>query len=132
MPMMENTSLTIRRKQRVVNRMIIPLIGLIIGILLGIFLPISIPVQYSSYMSVAILAALDSVFGGVRASIEKTFDIEIFISGFFGNAILAAILTYIGDQLGVPIFYAAIFAFGVRLFQNFAIIRREIFSSHKN
>lgn len=115
-----------------VNNLIIPLIGLIIGVLLGIYLPISIPVQYSTYMSVAILAALDSVFGGIRSSIEKTFNIEIFISGFFGNAILAAILTYIGDQLGVPIYYAAIFAFGVRLFQNFAIIRRYIFSSHKN
>jgi small basic protein len=115
-----------------VNKLIIPLIGLIIGVLLGIFLPISIPIQYSTYMSVAILAALDSVFGGIRSSIEKTFNIEIFISGFFGNAILAAILTYMGDQLGVPIYYAAIFAFGVRLFQNFAIIRRYIFSSHKN
>lgn len=112
--------------------MIIPVIGLLIGVLLGLFLPWSIPVQYSTYMSVAILAALDSVFGGIRSSIEKNFNIEIFISGFFGNAILAAILTYIGDQLGVPIYYAAIFAFGVRLFQNFAIIRRHIFSAHKN
>lgn len=112
--------------------MIIPVIGLLIGVLLGLFLPWSIPVQYSTYMSVAILAALDSVFGGIRSSIDKNFNIEIFISGFFGNAILAAILTYIGDQLGVPIYYAAIFAFGVRLFQNFAIIRRQIFSAHKN
>ena len=130
--MMEDTNLIIKRKQRVVNKLIIPLLGLIIGVLLGIFLPVSIPVQYSTYMSVAILAALDSVFGGIRSSIEKTFNIEIFISGFFGNAILAAILTYMGDRLGVPIYYAAIFAFGVRLFQNFAIIRRYIFSSHKN
>ena len=106
--------------------MIIPIIGLLVGIVIGILSPITIPIQYSSYMSVAILAALDSVFGGIRSSIEKTFNIEIFISGFFGNAVLAAILTYIGDQLGVPIYYAAIFAFGVRLFQNFAIIRRYI------
>ncbi len=112
------------------NRLIIPIVGLLIGVLLGFFLPMSIPVQYSTYMSVAILAALDSVFGGIRSSMEKTFDIKIFISGFFGNAILAAILTYMGDQLGVPMYYAAIFAFGVRLFQNFAIIRRYIFGSH--
>lgn len=111
--------------------MIIPIIGLLIGIIIGLLSPITIPIQYSSYMSVAILAALDSVFGGIRSSIEKTFDIEIFISGFFGNAVLAAILTYIGDQLGVPIYYAAIFAFGVRLFQNFAIIRRYILTGHK-
>lgn len=106
--------------------MIIPLIGLLAGILLGLLLPVTIPIQYTTYMSIAILASLDSVFGGIRSSIEKTFDMEIFISGFFGNAILAAILTYMGDKLGVPMYYAAIFAFGVRLFQNFAIIRRHI------
>ncbi len=111
--------------------MIIPLIGLLIGIALGILSPVKIPLVYSTYMSVAILAALDSVFGGIRSSMEKTFNIQIFISGFFGNAILAAILTYTGDQLGVPMYYAAIFAFGVRLFQNFAIIRRYIFSGIK-
>ncbi|HNR05651.1 MAG TPA: small basic family protein [Bacillota bacterium] len=111
--------------------MIIPIIGLLLGIVIGILSPITIPIQYSSYMSVAILAALDSVFGGIRSSIEKTFNIEIFMSGFFGNAVLAAILTYIGDQLGVPIYYAAIFAFGVRLFQNFAIIRRYVLMEHK-
>ncbi|MDD4503680.1 MAG: small basic family protein [Clostridiaceae bacterium] len=109
----------------------IPIIGLLLGIAIGLVLPITIPIQYSSYMSVAILAALDSVFGGIRSSIEKTFNIEIFISGFFGNAVLAAILTYIGDQLGVPIYYAAIFAFGVRLFQNFAIIRRYMLIGFK-
>ena len=111
--------------------MIIPIIGLLLGVIIGLLSPITIPIQYSSYMSVAILAALDSVFGGIRSSIEKTFNIEIFISGFFGNAVLAAILTYIGDQLGVPIYYAAIFAFGVRLFQNFAIIRRYILMGNK-
>ena len=106
--------------------MIIPLLGLLLGILLGMLSPVTIPIQYTTYMSIAILAALDSVFGGIRSSLENTFDIEIFISGFFANAILAAMLAYIGDQLGVPIYYAAIFAFGVRLFQNFAIIRRYI------
>ena len=87
--------------------------------------PVTMPINIL-HMSIAILAALDSVFGGLRSSLENTFDIEIFISGFFANTVLAAILTYIGDQLGVPIYYAAVFAFGVRLFQNFAIIRRYI------
>lgn len=111
--------------------MIVPLLGLLLGVLLGLLSPLTIPIQYSTYMSIAILAALDSVFGGVRSSMENTFDVEVFISGFFANAVLAAILTYIGDQLGVPIYYAAIFAFGVRLFQNFAIIRRYILARLK-
>ncbi|WP_352418556.1 small basic family protein [Proteiniborus sp.] len=103
------------------------LIGIIIGVLIGIYLPITYSASYSLYVSVAILACLDSVFGGLRATLEKTFNTEIFISGFFGNAILAAFLAYVGDRLGVPLYYAAIFAFGGRLFQNFAIIRRLLF-----
>ncbi|WP_053956897.1 small basic family protein [Inediibacterium massiliense] len=104
--------------------MIIAIIGLIIGVSLGWYLPVTYPTSYSLYMSVAILAALDSVFGGIRAYMEEKFNSAIFISGFFGNAILAGFLAYTGDRLGVPLYYAAIFTFGGRLFQNFAVIRR--------
>ncbi|SFI15915.1 Small basic protein [Tindallia magadiensis] len=105
---------------------IIAIIGLIIGIVLGLYLPVSYPAALSLYISVAILASLDSVFGGFRASLENKFDTEIFVTGFFSNAILAAFLAYIGDKLGVPLYYAAVFAFGGRLFQNFATIRRHL------
>ncbi|MGI6113464.1 MAG: small basic family protein [Mahellales bacterium] len=112
--------------------MLLPLIGVIVGIIIGLMLDINIPAAYSSYMSIAVLAALDSVFGGIRASIEKKFETDVFISGFFGNAILAAVLAYIGDRLDVPIYLAAIFAFGSRLFQNFAILRRYFLESLRN
>lgn len=103
----------------------LPILGMIIGILIGVFLiPINIPQQYSNYMAVAILASMDSVFGGVVATMEGKFDMKIFVSGFFGNALLAAALAYIGDQLGIQIHLAAIFAFGNRLFLNFAKVRR--------
>lgn len=105
--------------------MIFAILGLIIGVLFGLRLNITYPAKYALYISVAILASLDSVFGAVRAMLEDTFNTEIFVSGFFTNAILAGFLAYIGDQLGVPLYYAAIFAFGGRLFQNFAIIRRH-------
>lgn len=101
-------------------------VGILIGIIAGVFLPYKIPVAYSSYTAVAILAALDTVFGGLRAYLEGKFDTKVFISGFFGNALLAGFLAYIGDLLGVPIYLAAIFAFGTRLFNNFATIRRYI------
>lgn len=103
----------------------LPILGMIIGILIGVFfIPVNIPQQYSIYMAVAILAALDSVFGGVASTMQGKFDIKIFISGFFGNALLAAGLAYIGDQLGLQLYLAAIFAFGNRIFLNFAVIRR--------
>lgn len=109
----------------------IPLIGLILGIILGMFLKIDIPAAYSTYVPVAILAALDSVFGGVRASLEGKFQSDIFISGFFGNVIIASLLAYLGDRLNVPIYLAAVFVFGSRLFNNFAIIRRLIIDMAK-
>ncbi len=110
----------------------LPILGIIIGIVLGLVLPLQIPTNYASYMSIAVLAALDSVFGGIRASFEDNFQTDIFISGFFGNAFLAAGLAYIGDRLDVPIYQAAIFAFGMRLFQNFAALRRHFLGYLRN
>ncbi|MDF2928025.1 MAG: hypothetical protein K0Q75_263 [Anaerospora sp.] len=70
--------------------MVLPIIGLIIGVIIGTIFPISIPAEYAKFMSVALLASLDSVFGGLRAGIEEKFDNTVFITGFFTNALLAA------------------------------------------
>lgn len=102
----------------------IAFIGLLIGVLIGAVWKINIPDKFSPYMSVAILACLDSVFGAIRASLSKNFQADIFISGFFGNAVLAAGLAFLGDKLGIPIHFAAVIVFGGRVFDNFAIIRR--------
>lgn len=104
----------------------LPILGLIVGITLGWLSPLALPTTAARYLSVAVLAALDSIFGGVRAGLENNFDNKVFLSGFFSNAILAAGLAYIGERLGVELYTAAVFAFGVRLFQNLAIIRRHI------
>ncbi len=104
--------------------MALPITGLIIGLIIGISFPITVPVEYAKFMSVALLASLDSVFGGLRAGIEEKFDNTVFITGFFTNALLAAGLVYIGDRLGIDLYYVALLAFGLRIFQNLAIIRR--------
>ena len=79
---------------------------------------------YSSYLSIAIIAALDTVFGGIASVVKKNFDLKIFLSGFFGNSILAIALTYLGNKLNVDIYLAAIIVFVGRMFTNLAIIRR--------
>lgn len=104
--------------------MLLPIIGLGVGILLGILFPYSLPQEYAKFLSVALLASLDSVFGGLRAAAEEKFDNTVFISGFFTNALLAAILVYSGERLGIDLYYVALLAFGLRIFQNLAIIRR--------
>ncbi|TEB17989.1 hypothetical protein Psfp_00112 [Pelotomaculum sp. FP] len=102
------------------------LISLAAGVAMGLNLPLVLPQAYAKYMSVAALAALDSVFGGIRAAMEEHFDNTIFITGFFSNALLAAGLAYFGERLGMDLYLAAVVAFGVRLFQNLAIIRRHL------
>ena len=102
----------------------IAFIGLLLGVLLGLIFDINIPEKFSPYMSVAILACLDSVFGAFRASLNKDFKADIFIAGFFGNSLLAAALAYLGDKLGIPIYIAAVIVFGGRIFDNFGAIRR--------
>ncbi|SDF07045.1 Protein of unknown function [Sporolituus thermophilus DSM 23256] len=62
--------------------MILPVAGLVIGLIIGIMFPISVPAEYAKFMSVALLASLDSVFGGLRAGIEEKFDNTVFITGF--------------------------------------------------
>ena len=79
---------------------------------------------YSSYLAIAVIAALDSVFGGINSVINKNFDLKIFVTGFFGNAILAILLTILGQKLNVDIYLAAIVVFVGRMFVNLAMIRR--------
>ncbi|MFS8641234.1 MAG: small basic family protein [Symbiobacteriaceae bacterium] len=101
------------------------IVGFIAGILIGILSPFTLPVAYARYLSIAVVAALDTAFGGLRASLEGTYDNAIFITGFFTNALLAAGLVYLGDRIGVDNLYiAGVVAMGIRMFQNLGIIRR--------
>ena len=104
----------------------IELVGLIVGLVIGCFLPWHVPSQYSLSVATGLLAALDSALGGMNARIKKSFNLSIFLSGFFGNAIIAVFLTWLGDKLGLPLYLAAVVVFGTRMFQNFAEIRREL------
>ncbi|WP_033543517.1 small basic family protein [Planococcus sp. CAU13] len=104
------------------------ILGLILGVSLGLLTDIRIPPEYANYLSIAVLAALDTLFGGIRAHLQQVYDDKVFVSGFFFNILLAAGLAFLGVHLGVDLYLAAIFAFGVRLFQNIAVIRRIILS----
>ena len=98
-------------------------LGCLIGVILGVNAPI-ISYTYSGYLAIAIIAALDSIFGGISATLKGNFDFKVFVSGFFGNAILSMLLTYLGDKLNVDIYLAAIVVFVNRMFLNLTIIRK--------
>lgn len=110
----------------------LPLIGLALGILLGSVFTLSVPIIYAKYLSIAVLAALDSLLGGVRGIIEDSFDGTILLSGFFVNTLLAAALAYLGDHLGVDLYLAAVIALGIRLFSNLGFIRRDLILRYRN
>ena len=99
------------------------LIGCVLGAIVGINAPI-ISYSYSSYLAIAIIAALDSVFGGIAGTLKGEFNFKVFISGFFCNSILSMLLTYLGNKLNVDIYLAAIVVFVGRMFNNLGTIRR--------
>ena len=100
------------------------IIGCLLGIIFGMNAPI-IPYSYSAYLAIAIIAAFDSVFGGITSALNKNFDLKIFVSGFFGNAILSILLMMLGQKLNVDIYLAAIIVFVGRMFTNLSIMRRH-------
>lgn len=103
------------------------IVGCVLGVVIGFITP-TIPYTVSQYLAIGIVAALDSVFGGIASNIKKNFDMKVFISGFFVNAILAMLLTYLGEKLNVDIYLAAIIVFVGRMFNNLGIIRRYYLS----
>lgn len=107
------------------------MLGVILIVLFGVLgfivgSDIVVPYAFSEYIAVAILAFLDSLFGGITSSIQKKFKLSVFISGFFGNAIIAIFLVYLGQKLNVDIYLAAVIVFSSRILNNFSIIRREV------
>lgn len=91
----------------------------------------TLPTQYAQYFSLAALAGLDSLIGGIRAGTEGKFKSDVFISGFLTNALLAALLAYLGDLMGQPLGLAALVALGGRIFVNLSIIRRHWMEGHE-
>ena len=105
--------------------MLLPLVGLFVGVAAGLLLNVNVSFEFSRYSAVAILAALDSVLGAVRAELDGVYDNRIFISGFVVNAVVAVLLVFIGDRLSLDLYLVALINFGFRIFNNVALIRRH-------
>ena len=107
----------------------IAVVGLLIGVLAGIFLEPSVPEALQPYLPIAVVAALDAVFGGLRAYLDGIFDDKVFVVSFVSNVLIAGLIVYLGDQLGVggQLSTGVIVVLGIRIFSNVAAIRRHIF-----
>ncbi len=105
--------------------MVFIILACLLGVAVGMWAPV-IPYEFAKYSAIAIVAAFDSIVGAINSVLKKSFNIKIFVSGFFVNAIIAILLTYLGDRLDTNIFLAAIFVFITRIFNNFSSIRRQL------
>ena len=107
----------------------IPLIGLVVGIVLGLVLQPTLPVGLQPYLPIAIVAALDALFGAFRAYLEGTFTDRVFVVSFVSNVLIAALIVWVGDQIGVgsQLSTGVVVVLGIRIFTNVAAIRRVLF-----
>ena len=107
----------------------IPVIGLVVGVGLGLWLQPTVPLGLQPYLPIAIVAALDAVIGAGRALGERRFDERVFVVSFISNVVIAALIVFVGDQLGVgsQLSTAVVVVLGIRIFANRAAIRRRIF-----
>lgn len=107
----------------------IALLGLLVGIVAGLFVKPTIPLWLQPYLPIAVVAALDAVLGGLRAWFEDIFDDRVFVVSFVSNALIAALIVFLGDQLGVggQLATGVVVVFGIRIFANVAAIRRHLF-----
>ncbi|MDP9394404.1 MAG: small basic family protein [Actinomycetota bacterium] len=104
-------------------------LGLALGILVGLLVQPTVPVWLQPYLPIAVVAALDAVFGGVRALLDGIFDDKVFFVSFLSNVVVAALVVFLGDQLGVgsQLSTGVVVVLGVRIFSNAAAIRRHLF-----
>ena len=106
-------------------------IGLFVGVIVGLLLQPSVPLWLQPYLPIAVVAALDAVFGGLRALVDGIFDDRVFVVSFIGNVLVAAVIVYLGDQLGVgaQLSTGVVVVLGIRIFSNMAAIRRRLFKA---
>ena len=106
----------------------IPALGLILGIVIGLVLQPTVPLWLQPYLPIAIVAALDALFGGFRAYLEKKFSDRVFAVSFLSNVTIAALIVWVGDQIGVgsQLSTGVVVVLGIRIFTNAAAIRRAL------
>lgn len=104
-------------------------LGLLVGIVLGLILQPDVPVWMETYLPIAVVAALDAVFGALRAFLDGIFDDKVFVVSFVSNVVIAAGIVFLGDKLGVgsQLTTGVVVVLGIRIFSNVAAIRRHLF-----
>nr|WP_210737505.1 small basic family protein [Cellulomonas hominis] len=104
---------------------------MVIGVVAGLVLEPTVPAVLQPYLPIAVVAALDALFGGLRAVLDGLFDDRVFLVSFLSNVVVAALIVFLGDQLGVgsQLSTGVVVVLGIRIFSNVAAIRRHVFKA---
>ena len=104
-------------------------LAMVVGVVLGLVLEPTVPLWLQPYLPIAVVAALDAVFGGIRARLDGIFDAKVFVISFVSNVLVAALVVFLGDKLGVggQLSTGVVVVLGIRIFGNAAAIRRHVF-----
>ena len=109
----------------------IPAVALLLGLAAGLVLQPTVPGWLEPYLPIAVVAALDAVSGALRAHLEGVFVDKVFVVSFVSNVLVAALIVFLGDQLGVggQLSTGVVVVLGIRIFSNAAAIRRHVFGA---
>jgi small basic protein len=110
---------------------VIGALALVLGVVAGLILDPTVPTWAEPYLPIAVVAALDAVFGGLRAQLDRIFVAKVFVVSFVSNVLIAALIVFLGDKLGAggQLSTAVVVVLGIRIFGNAAAIRRHVFKA---
>lgn len=106
-------------------------LGLVFGLIAGFIFRPDIPLWLQPYLPIAVVAALDAVFGALRALLDGVFDDRVFLVSFISNVLLAGFVVFLGDQLGVgaQMSTGVVVVLAARIYSNLAGLRRHLFKA---
>ena len=105
---------------------LLPILAIIIGVLLGAMISGGVPLAMAGYLTVAVLAGMDSFFGGIRSLMEGKYQTDVFVTGFIANILAAIFLVWLGNGIGAQLSLVAALVFGTRIFTNLSLVRRML------
>lgn len=107
---------------------ILCIIAALLGGVVGFITPVIIPSEYNKLFSVAILAGVESICSAIRLVIKDKFNSKSFIITFFANVSIVVLFVFIGDNLGLDLYYVVLLALGFRLLQDLDVVKLYLFN----
>lgn len=111
--------------------MIYVVAGVILGILAGLNLNLIYSPDYAVYISLSVLAILNTIFHVLSENLKGELTPIKSVVFLVSDLSFGLLLGYVGEQLGLPIYLAAVFAFGNNIYSNIKSIINLMLEKYK-